>query len=437
MKVAMIGTGYVGLVNGVGLANLGNDVFCLDIDQAKIDLLNKGGIPIYEEGLSDLLVRNIREKRIRFTTDAKLAIENSDIIFVCVGTPSSDDGSVDMKYVYEAAKSIGKYINGYKVIVDKSTVPVGTAEKVRQLIKENQKGRGGDYDFDVVSSPEFLREGAALKDFFNPDRIVIGAESDRAKNMMLKLLKPLERTGQPILITDIKSAEMIKYASNSMLATRISFVNELSRLCEKVGADIKVVAKGMGLDNRIGPRFLQAGIGYGGSCFPKDVKGLINTAKENGINLSIITAVDRVNEEQKKLVITYVKRLVPNLKGKKVALWGLAFKPKTDDMREAPSIVLVKDLQREGANVVAFDPEAMENAKKMLKDITYTDNPYDTVRGCDCVVLVTEWSEFGNLDFEKVKSLMKEPNMVDGRNFYDPATIKEAGFNYIAIARRG
>ncbi|MBT4824918.1 UDP-glucose/GDP-mannose dehydrogenase family protein [Candidatus Woesearchaeota archaeon] len=431
MRITMVGTGYVGLTTGACLANLGNDVICLDIDEKKIATLNNGKMPIYEPGLKELVLRNVEEGRLRFTTETKYAIESSDIIFIAVGTPEGEDGSADLKYVLAVAESIGKFANGYKLVVNKSTVPVGTAEKVRETIKLHVQ-----QEFDVCSNPEFLREGNAIRDFLNPDRVVVGVDNGKATEMMIKIYKGIERTGNPIMITDIKSAELIKYASNGMLATRISFMNQLASLCEKMGADIKQVAKGMGLDSRIGPRFLQAGVGYGGSCFPKDVKALMETLKNNNCDSSILDAVDNVNEKQKLYVIPQITSLLGDVNGKKIALWGLAFKPKTDDMREAPSIVITKELQKLGAKIIAFDPIAQEESKKHLTNLEYGKTPYETVEGADCLVVVTEWDEFRHLDFKKVKSLMAQPNIIDGRNVYEPKEMRELGFNYLSIGRK-
>ncbi|MBD3313733.1 nucleotide sugar dehydrogenase [Candidatus Woesearchaeota archaeon] len=433
MRIAVMGTGYVGSVTGACLADLGNDVVCLDIDSDKIDQYNKGDIPIYEPGLSDLIKRNLREKRLLFTTDSKKTIQDSDVIFIAVGTPSADDGSVDLSYVESAAKTIALHMNGYKVIVDKSTVPVGTADHVRDIIAGNHDGKN---DFDLVSNPEFLREGSAIRDFMNPDRIVIGVESEKAKEIMRDIYEGIERTGKPILFTDIKSAELIKYASNAMLATRISFMNEIARLCEKTGADVKMISKGMGLDTRIGPRFLQAGVGYGGSCFPKDVRGLISTGKYYGTEFRILQAVDEVNEGQKRWMMPrIIEQLGEDLSGKRIAVWGLAFKPKTDDMREAPSLVLISELQKLGASVVAFDPEAESSAKKMLNDVAYAGNPYDCIEGSDALLIVTEWNEFRNLDRIKMKGLMKSPVIFDGRNIYSREEMRGLGFTYIGVGR--
>jgi UDPglucose 6-dehydrogenase len=433
MKITIIGTGYVGLTTGTCFAELGNDVICLDVDKEKIDKLNNGIIPIYEPGLEELVIRNKKEGRLSFTTDKKKAIQASTVLFIAVGTPMGENHEADLRFVKAVSEDIGKNMADYKVIVDKSTVPVGTADMVKKIIKENQKSK---IDFDVVSNPEFLREGSAIKDFLNPDRVVIGTDSDKAKEIMEDLYKATARIGKPILITDIKSAELIKYALNAMLATRISFMNELSHLAEKVGADIKKVAQGIGLDTRIGPRFLQAGIGYGGSCFPKDVQALIQTMKNNKCESKILEAVEKVNQEQKVLAVEKLKKLIPNLKGKTIAIWGIAFKPKTDDIREASALVIITELQRLGAKIKAFDPVAEETAKKILKNVEYTKNPYDTIKDADALIIVTEWDEFRELDKNKIKSLLKEPNVIDGRNIWEPKEMKSLGFNYIGIGRK-
>ncbi len=432
MKISVVGVGYVGLVVGTCLADMGNDVICLDIDKSKIENLKKGILPIYEPGLKEVVDRNIDEKRIMFTVDAKYAIENSDVIFIAVGTPPGKDHTADLSFVRSVAKEIGKYMNDYKIIVDKSTVPVGTADEVKKIIKDSQKK---DIKFDVVSNPEFLKEGTSIKDFTNPDRIVVGVESDKAKSIMTKVYRGIVRADKPILFTDVKTAEIIKYASNSMLATRISFMNMISSLCEKVGGNIKDVSKGIGLDSRIGPKFLQAGVGYGGSCFPKDVNAFIQTLRENGCDASLLEAVDIVNEKQKKTLFFKVNKLVKDIKGKKITIWGLSFKPKTDDIRQAPSLVLIERLKKEGAIINAFDPEAMENTKNIFPDINYFNNPYDALKDSSCLVIVTEWNEFRALDMEKIKKLIKEPNIVDGRNIYDPIEMKKLGFNYISVGR--
>lgn len=432
MNISCIGCGYVGLVVGTCLADFGNDVLCHDTDKNKIDNLKKNIIPIYEPGLKDMFDRNVKEKRLCFTTDIKRCITNSDVIFVTVGTPPGKDHRADLSAVRAVAKECAEHMTSYKVIVNKSTVPVGTASEVEDIIRKNQKT---EIDFDVVSNPEFLREGEALKDFTNPDRIVIGAKSDKAKKIMESIYTGIARADKPILFTDVRSAELIKYASNAMLATRISFMNEIALLCEKVGADVKEVAKGMGMDNRIGPRFLQSGLGYGGSCFPKDVKALSFTMKSHKLKGRLLDAVSKVNESQKKVAIPKLQELIPDLKNKKIAIWGLAFKPKTDDMREAPSIEIINGLQELGAKIRAFDPEAQEIARKMFKDVVYCKDPYDTLTGCDGLIIATEWNEFRALDLKKIKKLLKHPNIVDGRNIYSPEKMKKEGFNYIGIGR--
>ena len=434
MKVCCIGCGYVGLVAGTCLADMGNDVICVDVDKNKINSLKKGAIPIYEPGLKDMLDRNARERRITFTTNIKEGVQKSEVIFIAVGTPPDSNNYADISAITSVAKNIGSYMNGYKVIVNKSTVPVGTLDKIGKIIKSSQNK---PYKFDLVSNPEFMREGEAIKDFTNPDRIIIGVNSEKPKHIITSIYSGISRTDKPIMFTDIRSAELIKYASNAMLATRISFMNEIAQLCEKVGGDIKTVAKGIGLDNRIGPRFLQAGIGYGGSCFPKDVKALIQILKSNGVEPRITKAVDEVNEQQKKSLLLKIKKLVPKLNGKCIAIWGLAFKPKTDDMREAPSITVIHQLQDLGAKIRAFDPEAQENAKKIFKNVVYCKDPYSTLKGCDALVIVTEWNEFRDLDLKKVKKLLKHPNVIDGRNIYEPQEMKEIGFNYLCVGRQG
>lgn len=432
MKITVIGTGYVGLTLGTCLAELGNDIICVDIDKEKIEKLKKNISPIYEPGIEELLKRNQKVGRLKFITDIKKGIQESDVIFLAVGTPSKQNGAVDLSYVKVAAKSIGEHINGYKVIINKSTVPVGSADLVKNTIKKHQKDK---IEFDVVSNPEFLREGSAVKDFMNPDRVIIGTDNGKAKDIVISIYKPLERPGKPILVTDVKSAEMIKYASNAFLATKISFINEIANLCEKVGADVKKVAQGMGLDQRIGPRFLQSGVGYGGSCFPKDVKALIHTGRENNVTFEILEAVDNVNERQKISLIPKIKLTLGNLKDKKIAVWGLSFKPKTDDMREAPSIAIITQLQQFGAKIRVFDPVAQKEAKKLLKDVEYAKDPYDAIKDCDALVIVTEWDEFRELDKHKIKTLLKKPNIFDGRNIYEPEEMKKLGFNYFGVGR--
>lgn len=434
MKIAMIGgVGYVGLVSGACLADLGNEVVCTGRDKAKIEKLKQGISPIYEPGLEDILKRNIKEDRLSFTIDNKAAVLASDIIFLTVGTPSAPDGAADLRQIETAASEIAEAMAAdpnprWRIIVNKSTVPIGTGEWVRQLIAKVYH-----FEFDVVSNPEFLREGSAVVDFSVPDRVVIGAESKRAQQVMNELYKP---QNAPILHTNIKTAEMIKYAANSYLATSISFINSLARLCEVVGADVTQVAEGMRYDERIGKRaFLDAGVGYGGACFPKDVKALIHIGKTEGVPLPILEAVEAVNQSQKTAILPKVDELVPDLSGQKVAVWGLAFKPNTDDMREAPSIHIVKELQKRGAKVTAFDPVAEEFAKTILPDISYADKPLEAIKDAVLLVIVTEWNEFEGIDLAKVKAAMARPNIVDGRNIYDPAKMKELGFTYRSIGR--
>lgn len=434
MKIAVAGCGYVGLVTGTCLANLGNDVICVDIDEEKIANLRKGVIPFFEPGLRDLVEMNINQKRLMFTTDSELAIKNSDVVFIAVGTPSDGNGKADLSAVISVAEHLARYMGSYKVVAVKSTVPVGTCHKLRDLIKQKMRK---PVEFDLVSNPEFLREGEAVNDFTIPDRIVIGVDNGKAKDVMLAIYRPIERTGRPILITDVRSSELIKYASNAMLATRISFMNELSHLCEKVGADVKVIAKGIGLDSRIGSRFLQAGIGYGGSCFPKDVRALVQMMREYGCGVRLLESVDEVNELQKRSVLPKIQQLVPELKGKKVAVWGLSFKPKTDDMRDAPSVVIINELQKLGAEVHAFDPVAERNARQVLSSVHYADTPFGALEGAQCLVIVTEWDLFRELDKDRMKQLMAEPNIVDGRNIYEPEEMRRLGFNYLGIGRNG
>ena len=432
MKISCVGCGYVGLVAGTCLADMGNEVTCCDIDKSKINKLKRGVIPIYEPGLKDMFERNVKGKRLRFSSDMKDTIKKSDVIFITVGTPPGRNHEADLCAVESVAGQIGKNMKSYKLIVNKSTVPVGTAELVKKIVRKNQTEK---FEFDVISNPEFLREGEAIKDFTNPDRIVIGTDSEKAEEIMMSIYRGIARADKPVFITDIKSAEMIKYASNAMLATRISFMNEIAQLCEKVGADVKNVAKGVGLDNRIGPRFLQAGMGYGGSCFPKDVKALSELMKQNKVKDKLLSAVNTINEDQRKFIFQKIKKLISPLKGKSIAIWGLAFKPKTDDIREAPSIDIIRELQRSGAKVRAFDPVAKINAKKVLKGVTFCSDPYSTVKGCDALLVATEWNEFRTLDFEHVKRLLKQPNIIDGRNIYEPEEMRKAGFNYVGIGR--
>lgn len=428
MKISVIGSGYVGLVTAACFADLGNDVVGIDIDANKVSRLNNGDIPIFEPGLEEMVKRGLNEKRLRFTTSYD--VQDTLVDFIAVGTPMGEDHRADLQFVKNVAKSIGESITNYKVVVTKSTVPVGTNKIVKKII-----GGLTDVEFDIASNPEFLREGAAIKDFMVPDRIVIGVESENAKTVMSDLYEGISRANQPIMFTDVSSAEIIKYASNAMLATRISYMNMLAPLCELTGADVKDVAKGMGLDNRIGPRFLQAGIGYGGSCFPKDINALIMTLIDNGFDASILQAVDKINYDQRKVILPRVEQLLGDIKNKTIGVWGIAFKPKTDDVRDAPSIDIIKELQCNGASIIAFDPEAQENAKSYLSDVRYVNTPYEAITGVDCLVINTEWNEFRNLDKNKMLSLMNSPNIVDGRNIYDPAKMNNAGFNYLGIGR--
>ncbi len=430
MRVAVVGTGYVGLVAGTCFAESGNDVVCLDIDEEKIERLRSGEVPIYEPGLADLLSRNISDGRLHFTTEYSEAIPGVDVAFIAVGTPPGEDGSADLKYVLSAARSIGEHMTGYVVVVDKSTVPVGTARKVMSTLKEST-----NHPFDVVSNPEFLKEGAAIDDFLKPDRVVIGVESSRAAEAMMQLYGPFVRTGNPILEMDIESAEITKYAANAMLATRISFMNEIANLCDRVGANIDAVRKGIGTDARIGSRFLFAGCGYGGSCFPKDVKAVIKTASEHDYDFRTLRAVEDVNELQKSVLVNRVKEHYGSIAGKRFALWGLAFKPGTDDMREAPAVVMANALLDAGATVCAYDPEAMEMSRNhYLGDkIDYVERPMDAVAGADGLLLITEWNEFRNPDFAAVKEGLREPVLFDGRNIWRRDLLENLGFTYYGI----
>ena len=440
MKITVIGTGYVGLVSGTCLADVGNDVLCLDVDAEKIRILNEGGIPIYEPGLEAMVKKNAATGRLRFTTSVEQAIAHGTIQFIAVGTPPDEDGSADLQYVVAAARSIGKHMSGYKVIVDKSTVPVGTADKVRAAIAEELQNRGVQIDYSVVSNPEFLKEGAAVGDFMKPDRIVVGTEDPRAADLMRQLYAPFQRNHERLIVMDVRSAELTKYAANAMLATRISFMNELANLAEKLGADIEHVRQGIGSDPRIGYHFLYPGCGYGGSCFPKDVQALVRTAREAGQGLKILQSVEDANEDQKHVLANkIVKRLGEDLRGKTVALWGLAFKPNTDDMREAPSRVLIGELFKRGAKVSAYDPVATHESKRIYGDeprLSYARTPMDALEGADVLAIVTEWKEFRSPDFEAIRAKLKMPVIFDGRNLYDPAHPRAAGLEYQAIGRR-
>ena len=430
MKITIIGTGYVGLVAGACLADMGNDVICIDNNIEKLEKLRNGVIPIYEPGLEELVKSNVLENRLSFSDDIDSAVKKSQVCFIAVGTPQGEDGSADLQYVFNVAESIAKSINGYKVIVDKSTVPVGTAEKITEIIKNNT-----EHPFDVVSNPEFLKQGNAVDDFLYPDRVIIGSNSDKATLIMQEIYSPFFRTGNRIIVMDVKSAEMTKYAANSFLATKISFMNEIANLCEKVGADAEMVRVGISTDNRIGNKFLFPGLGYGGSCFPKDVKALIKTGLENGCPMNIIQSADDTNKMQRNLFIKKITdRFGKNLSGKIFAIWGLAFKPRTNDMREAPAITIIEALLEMGAKVKAYDPKAIESAKFIFGDrITYAKNSYDALNGADCMLLLTEWNEFRRPDFEYVKSLLNAPIIFDGRNQYNAIRLQERGFEYYQI----
>ncbi len=439
MKLTIIGTGYVGLVSGACLADVGNSVLCLDLDPRKVDILNSGGIPIYEPGLKEIVANNVAAGRLRFTTDVAEGVAWGDIQIIAVGTPPGEDGSADLQYVLSAARNIGKHMTSKKIVVDKSTVPVGTADKVREAIAKELKTRKMDMPFSVVSNPEFLKEGAAVEDFMRPDRIVVGADNGETIDAMRQLYAPFQRNHDRIMVMDIRSAELTKYAANAMLATRISFMNELALLAEKLGADIESVRRGIGSDPRIGYQFLYPGIGYGGSCFPKDVQALQRTGTEVGVELKLLDAVERVNYAQKHVLTEkVVARFGADLTGKKFAMWGLAFKPNTDDMREAPSLVLIDDLTKRGATVVAFDPVAIEEAKHTLgsnKNVSFSSSAMGALGGADALLIVTEWKTFRAPDFTAMKAQMKAPVVFDGRNLYEPAAMRESGFSYYPIGR--
>lgn len=439
MKLAVVGSGYVGLVTGTCFAEMGNDVICVDNDARKIQMLLDGKIPIYEPGLDDMVQRNTAQGRLVFTTDIKNAVEQSQIIFIAVGTPPDEDGSADLKYVLAVARDIAVFMNEYKIVVDKSTVPVGTADKVRKEMQTILDQRSSDLTFDVVSNPEFLKEGAAIEDFMKPDRVVVGVEHDNVGEVMRELYAPFNMNSDRVLVMSVRSAEMTKYAANAMLATKISFMNEIALLCEKLGADVAEVRHGIGSDSRIGYKFIYPGVGYGGSCFPKDVKALIHMAKQVKVEPRVMNAVEDRNEEQKYLLINKIKaHFGENLSGKTFAVWGLAFKPQTDDMREAPSIVIINGLIQAGARVVAYDPVAMEESKRRfgnLPELAYADNQYDALNDADALLLVTEWHQFRHPDFAKIKSLLKSPIVFDGRNQYDPENLRQQGFIYFGIGR--
>ncbi len=440
MKISVIGTGYVGLVTGTCLAEVGNDVLCLDLDESKIRILKEGGIPIHEPGLLEMVQRNIAAGRLHFTTSVEESVAFGQIQFIAVGTPPDEDGSADLQYVTAAARSIGQHMTEYKVVVDKSTVPVGTADRVREALQEELTRRGLNTEFAVVSNPEFLKEGAAVEDFMRPDRVVVGADDERAVELMRELYAPFNRNHDRLVLTDIKSAELTKYAANCMLATRISFMNELANLADKLGADIEQVRLGIGSDPRIGYHFLYPGCGYGGSCFPKDVQALIKTADDIGMPLKVLKAVEDANEAQKRILLDKIEaRFGSDLKGKRFALWGLAFKPNTDDMRAASSRVTIQGLWDMGATVTAYDPVAMTESKRIFGDdprLAYAESPMDALKDADALVIVTEWKEFRAPDFDAVKAALKTPAIFDGRNMYEPSRVKAHGLEYFAVGRR-
>jgi UDPglucose 6-dehydrogenase len=432
MDIAVIGTGYVGLVTGAGLADFGNDVICCDIDERKIEALNRGEIPIYEPGLDTIVKRNVAEGRMRFTTDLPTAIRSSRAIFIAVGTPPKPDGSADLRYVEEVARSIARFMNGPKLVITKSTVPIGTGRMIEKIIDEAANGHRAS----VVSNPEFLREGSAIEDFMRPDRVVIGASDQESADLMKEIYAPLHSLEIPFVVTNVESSELIKYAANGFLATKISFINEIAVLCEILGADVQDVARGIGLDTRIGPKFLQAGPGYGGSCFPKDTSAMADIARRNGYEFEIIEAVLRVNDSIKeRMVAKTVEALEGDPRGKTVAVLGLAFKPETDDMRDSPTIPLINGLQKLGVKVRAYDPEAMENAKKIFDGVTYCSDAYETAEGADALVIATEWNEFRALKLERIKKLLRAPLIIDLRNVYDPLRMKAEGFTYVCVGR--
>lgn len=438
MNIAIVGTGYVGLVTGACFADTGVNVTCVDVDEKKIAELKQGKMPIYEPGLDELVTKNYAAGRLHFTTSLEAVLNEQDIIFSAVGTPPDEDGSADLKYVLQVARTIGRNLNKYVVVVTKSTVPVGTAVKIRDVINEELDKRGVQIDFDVASNPEFLKEGSAIKDFMSPDRVVVGVDSERAKRLLTRLYKPFLLVNFRVIFMDIPSAEMTKYAANSMLATRISFMNDIANLCEKVGADVNMVRDGIGSDARIGRRFLYAGCGYGGSCFPKDVKALVKTADDNGYSMEVLKAVERVNERQKALLFTKLQKAFGNisLNGHTVTLWGLAFKPETDDMRESTALVMIRLLSESGCKIRVYDPIAMDECKRRVGDaVTYCRDMYDAVDGSEALLLLTEWKQFRLPDWQKVKDRMKRPLLIDGRNIFDAQEMKDMGFDYHCIGR--
>jgi len=430
MKISVIGTGYVGLSTATVFAELGNDVLAADMDKAKIDNLNKGIMPIFEPGLNELVDRNVKEGKLKFTHENKEVIDHGEVIFICVGTPPKENWEVELKFIENVAKEIAQNMKSYKVIVHKSTVPVETGDKVKQIIRDNI---AKDVEFDVVSNPEFLREGTAIKDTLEPDRIVVGVDSKKAEDLMRKIYEPIKA---PLIITDIRSAELIKHASNAFLATKISFINSIARICELSGADVEKVADGMGYDNRIGRKFLNAGLGYGGSCFPKDSQAFVKVAEKYGYDYKLLKATNEINEDQKKHFVEKIKGSLKGIKDKKICVLGLAFKPNTDDMRFAPSVYVVQELQKDNVKIKAYDPEAMEKAKSILKDVEFCKDPYEAAKDADALIILTEWNEFKELDLSKIKSVLKNPKIIDGRNIYNPEDLKKEGFTYISIGRK-
>ena len=436
MKITIVGTGYVGLVSGTCFAEMGLEVTCVDTNRKKIERLEHGEVPIYEPGLTELVRKNTAAGRLRFATDLAACLDDSEVVFSAVGTPPDDDGSADLRYVLEVARTFGRHIRKYTLLVTKSTVPVGTAQKIRAVIEEELALRGVEVPFDVASNPEFLKEGAAIKDFMSPDRVVVGVDSDRAKALMAKLYRPFLINNFRVIFMNIPSAEMTKYAANAMLATRISFMNDIANLCDRIGADVELVRQGIGSDARIGTKFLYPGCGYGGSCFPKDVKALARTAQEHGYTMEVVEAVDRVNERQKGVIVEKLRRALGDLHGKRIALWGLAFKPETDDMREATSLKTIEALREAGAEIRAFDPVAMDECRRRYgDDVIYTQNMYEAAREADAVVLLTEWKQFRMPDWSRLHATMRGHTIVDGRNIYDRAEVAAAGFGYWAIGR--
>ena len=432
MNICVMGTGYVGLVTGTCLAEFGMNIICIDTDSSKIAMLKKGKMPFYEPGLEDLAKKNLAQGRLRFSTEIKEGVQSSLVIFIAVGTPANDDGTVDLRYVRAAAEEIAQHMNGYKVVVVKSTIPIGTCQELKAIIREKSRGA---YNFDIVSNPEFQREGSAIEDFMRPDRVTIGAESEQAIAIMMDIYSALYINETPFVITDLETAEMIKYAANAFLATKITFINEMAHLCEKVGADVHVLARAMGLDGRIGRKFLHPGPGYGGSCFPKDTLALLDIGRKRGCDLRLVDSVIKANEEQRLRMVKKIREMVGELRGKTIGVLGLSFKPNTSDTRESSSIIIIQRLQEERAKIRAYDPAAMDEARAVLRNVHYCSGPYEVAEGCDALVLATEWNQFRRLDLDRIKKSMKIPIFVDLRNVYDPAKMKEAGFTYCGVGR--